>query len=294
MVSLALKIATILTLAGLAAAAFRVISVALNRTTPIFFSYLLFELVRSTVLNFLPTYSAVYFRTYMVLQPVLWIFYVLMVRELFGLFFAGYPGIRTASHYVLYGAMAIGVLVSGVALLASWRSLSTGPTPPLYYELFIERGIVFALAVFLMIMLAYLPQYRVLLTRNVVVHSSLLGTFLLGDALVLLIEFVKPRVYTQPLNLALEIVSLLCYWSWAFLLTRAIAVRKPIGGFDESIETPLVRQLAALNDALTRAPGGRSRMQMREAAPLLRENSPLDSAPLEYGAKPDIRSRDGL
>ncbi len=289
-----MQMVTIATLTGLAATIFRVKRVALNKTTPIFFAYLIFELVRSTTLFAFPTGSLVYFWTYVGTAAPLWALYVLTVRELFGLFFAGYPGIRTASRYMLYAAMAISVLVSALSLAASWRVPSGGRRDLLFDTFFVERGIVFALAVFLMIMLAYLPQYRVLLTRNVVVHSAVFGTLFLADALILLVEYLMPGHFRTELNAAVGVVSLCCYWAWALLLRREGTLRMPTGNPDAEVETPLLRQLTALNNALIRSSGGKPKQMPRDAEEFSSENSPADLAPLDYGAdKTDVRPKRG-
>jgi hypothetical protein len=256
-----------LTILGHAALLVRLWALGLHRIYRCFASFLLFSVVRSLFLLGLPwavqlvegrpnlpfatkSYSYVWVAT----EPLLWVFYVLVVLELYSLILQNYKGIASLGRWVLLAGLVTAVVISVMTLSAD---LSGAPdrSPLLRHLLVIDRGVVSSLVIFLLFISCFLAWYPVPLNRNVVVHCIVYAGYFLSMALVVLLRNVVGSGVTQTVNIVASCVTLACLLVWIRFLNlkgETVKVRmRPHWAADQ--EQVLVDHLSAINSTLLRA-----------------------------------------
>jgi hypothetical protein len=236
-----------------AVTALRLYQLDLNRSYRFFFVYLVFQTFRS--LSLLPfgsnprVYSNIYFAT---VFP-LWILYTLVVLELYSLILKDYTGIYSLGQRTLYIAIFLSVCVSMLSLLPAWGNEGFSRV---FWMTTVERGVVFSLLVFLLIILLFLSRYPVPLSRNVIIHSIVYTIFFAADSLITLVRnLVGPSLsIIKMLNICVLGVSAVCYLIWIFFLTRhgeatVMVLRQ---NWDPVQEQRLLSQLSTINSVLRR------------------------------------------
>src|SRR5271154_4893340 len=104
----------LMTAAVAAAVIGRLFYLNLAKRFPALLAYLVFVGLVDLDFGLLNRASALYFWSYVVLEPLKWILGIFAIRELFALTFHNYPGIRTAGRWVTYCGLALAL---GVSLL---------------------------------------------------------------------------------------------------------------------------------------------------------------------------------
>jgi hypothetical protein len=104
-----------------ATAALRLYQLDLNRVYRFFFAFLVLTTVRSLFLLPFRLESNTYALIYLVTLPILWVFYILIVLELYSLVLQNYSGIYSLGRWTLYGALFFSVAVSGLTLIPTWE-----------------------------------------------------------------------------------------------------------------------------------------------------------------------------
>jgi len=235
-------------------AAWRLYQLDLHRVYRFFFAYLSFAAFRSLTLFVLPsgvggnTYAIIYFIT----APILWLFYVLVVLELYSLVLRNYAGIHSLGRWTLYGALFFSVAVSVLALIPSAGNDSSRL---LFWCTTVERGVVFSLVIFLLLILLFLAIYPVALCRNILVHSVVYSVFFLSISMMILIRNVVGHDVMHLLNTVVLVMNLACYAAWIFLLTRDGENRITMlrHHWTNADEQRLIEQLNHINATLMRA-----------------------------------------
>src|SRR6266566_2525561 len=100
-----------------AAAACRLCQLGLHRVYRFFFAYLVFAASRSLILLPFSVRSSMYVIIYAITAPILWMFYVLVVLELYSLVLKNYTGIYSLGRWALYGALSFSVIISVLTLI---------------------------------------------------------------------------------------------------------------------------------------------------------------------------------
>jgi hypothetical protein len=240
-------------IAANAITAWRLRQLCLHLVYRFFFIYLLFAAVRSVTLFLLPfnLYSRTYGIIYVVSAPVLWIFYVLVVLELYSLVLQNYAGIHSLGRWTLYGALILSVAISILTLIPSWGN---EPSRLLFLCTTVERGIVFSLVIFLLLILLFLSSYPVALNRNILIHCIVYTVYFLGISMIDLIHNVVGYEVVRQLNYVVLPITMGCYLAWIFLLTRAGENRVAMlrHNWTPAVEQHLVDQLNNINATLLR------------------------------------------
>ena len=234
--------------------AWRLYQLDLHRVYRFFFAYLAFAAVRSLTLFLLPrgvdsnTYGIIYFLT----APVLWVFYVLVVLELYALVLRNYAGIHSLGRWTLYGALFFSVAVSILTLIPS---AGTESSHLVFWCTTVERGVVFSLVIFLLLVLAFLSIYPVALCRNILVHCVVYTVFFLGISMMILIRNVVGYEIMHLMNTVVMVMNLACYAVWIFFLTRDGENRITMlrHNWTPTDEQRLIDQLNNINATLMRA-----------------------------------------
>jgi hypothetical protein len=197
--------------------------------------------------------SAEYLRFYVYSQPLVWLFSILVVRELYTLVLEKFKGLATLGRWFQYAGLAISLLVSGLSLLPRMRSGTLQKSTSLTYFYPIERGVDCALLVFLLLLLLWLSRYPVPLSRNLLIHSLVYSTLFLSESVGLFARAFFGFELSRPVSTFLVAVLAGCLLTWLICLSeRGEEVRLSVPRFGPEEEKRILNQLEALNSTLLR------------------------------------------
>jgi len=247
----------IISLAGAALLVFKLLRTGLYRRYRIFFLYLLFRIANSIVSLSLDITSDDYFYVWSISEPVIWAFYILVVRELVGLVLEKHTGLGTLGRWFMYTAMVISAAVSVFSILPKITPQIKPASQRLFYVFAIDRGITLSLVIFLLLLLFFLSRYPVPLGRNVLVHAALYTLFFLSSTLTTLLKSVFGSA-----NMFITIDTVLvgfaaaCMFAWYFLLSpKGEEVKMSIPHFSAEQEERILYKLDTLNATLLKVGG---------------------------------------
>ena len=190
-----------------ATAALRLYQLDLNRVYRFFFIYLVITTARSLVLLPFNVRENTYGLIYLATLPILWVFYILIVLELYSLVLQNYSGIYSLGRWTLYAALFFSVTVSVLTLIPSWGNETSRL---LFWCTTVERGVDFSLVIFLLMILIFLSRYPVALNRNIIVHCIVYTVFFLGTSMTILVRNVVGHEAMRELNNVLQVLSAGC------------------------------------------------------------------------------------
>jgi hypothetical protein len=235
-----------------ATAALRLYQLDLNRVYRFFFAYLVFATSRSLTLLPFDVRGGFYGIVYLATLPILWVFYILVVLELYSLVLQNYSGIYSLGRWTLYGALLFSVAVSILTLIPSWGHETSRL---MFWSTTVERGVVFSLVIFLLLILIFLSRYPLELNRNVIVHCIVYTIFFLGVSMTIFVRNVVGVEVRREVNNVVLVISAACYVMWIFFLTRGgesriVKLHHSWTGVDEQ---RLIDQLNNINATLLKA-----------------------------------------
>jgi hypothetical protein len=251
----------IVTLVGSALTVIKLFTTGLYRRYRIFFSYfvirvpyaasVLFFSQKKGPSNHAGLSSDAFFLFFIYTEPILMLFYILVVIELYGLVLERYKGLYTLGRWAMYASILIAVVVSLLTMLPKIAASTPEPSKRLFYEMGAERGIDLALVIFILLIVLFLSHYPVPLSRNVVVHTGIYAVFFLSDTLVLLLRTVFGWTASDGINLCITMLASACSIAWWLLLSakgEAIQINAPQLRPDD--EERILQQLDSLNATL--------------------------------------------
>jgi hypothetical protein len=232
----------------------KLLTTGLHRRYQIFFYYFIFRVLQTGFSLYFAqdTGSDAYLKFYVVTGAINLAFYVLVVRELWGLILDKYSGIKTLGRWATYLGVSISAVVS-VAMIFS--TFSHGKKIPqkslaLFTIVGLDRGITLSLAIFLLAMMLFMFRMPVL-SRNVVLHASLYSVFFLSNTLSTILKSVFGRERFQAIDAPLMAVGAICAFSWCFFLSRkGEETTVSLPQFSPDQEREALLKLEALNDTL--------------------------------------------
>jgi len=230
----------------------RMLSLGLYRVYPLFFSFLCLMAVPESSSLFFGAGSKQFFYTYVYVEPLLNLFYILVVWELFSVIFRNYAGLRSLSRWMMGIAAAIAPIGFFLTIFAPGAHAFKGYSLRLIK---FERGLALGLVIFIIILLFFISRYPIKLPRNNIVHCMLYSIWFSGVAALLVLASFVPKGYPHAINASLVLLGLFCYLGWAFLLSKTgeyqeTRVRQNIS---PEREKALIGELNAMNDVLLRA-----------------------------------------
>jgi hypothetical protein len=242
----------LLILVGTAILSVRLFAAGLHRRYRVFFSYLIFETFHLGVLTSINQSSGAYQKFWVLTEPIEWLFYVLVVLEIFTLVLKDYRGLSTVGRWALIIAVLVALLASGVSLMVPSQSPQSHLM--LYYYR-AERAVYFSLVAFLLSILGLLMQYPITLSRNIIVHSMVFSFYFLGNTIFYLLASMRGYGSLPLVTYAISTITLAAVGAWLVLLNRAGETRKVSlrPHWMPGKEEELVSQLNNLNAALLRA-----------------------------------------
>jgi hypothetical protein len=225
----------------------------LMRTYPFFSSYLAYSVARGAALHAFKYGTNGYAWAWFISEPLFWLAYILVVLELYSLVLRNYPGIASLGRWVLTGGLFASIVISGLSLQADLSNPSERFPVILYFSV-IERGVIFSLVVFLLVITGFLVSYPVPLSRNVIVHSMVCALYFLSVTMGLLVRNVTGHQVMAGVNLVLSAVGLACLVAWIVALSpagegRTIVLRRI---WRPEQQQRLMDQLSAINSTLLR------------------------------------------
>lgn len=225
----------------------------LHRHYRSFFQFISVAAAQTVVCVSLLPYPKAYAWAYLLTQPAIWLFYILVVLELYSLVLSKHEGIATLGRWVMMIAVPISIFVSMLSLLADlWRS--PGKYPVLVYYTVLERGLVLSLVFFLLMIAGFLLWFPVPVSRNVVLYAMLYAVYFLGSATALFVRNVMGFELTPAVSTSLLALSGVCLLVWVLFLnrngeTQMVVLRHQWHPQDEE---RLVQQLDSINATLLR------------------------------------------
>jgi hypothetical protein len=239
-------------LIGSALMAIRLYQTDLYRLYPVFFAYFAFRVPNSAIPFFFQRASPNYQKVWILSELIVLLFYVLLVRELYGLVLDKYKGLYTLGRWAMYIAMAVSLIISALSLLPRINPSMAQPSKIMAYVLAADRGIETALAIFIVLLLLFLSRYPVKLSPNVRIHAVIYSIFFLSNTFVVLMRSLFGLRLAAEASIALMAVAAVCVVAWLILLSPAGAeVQIPLGNsHGAQHEHRLLSQLDALNAAL--------------------------------------------
>lgn len=221
---------------------------------PFFCSYLAFRLIRSIALFALPFGTNAYGFLWAGSAPISWVLYILVVLELYSLVLSNYKGIATFGRWVLMAALGISILISASTLVADLSNPAERFRTFLIFNA-IERGIDSSLAIFLLLITAFLLWYPVPLSRNIVLHAIVFSVYFLSGTMGLLVRNLTGTEVLDAVNMVLMAITLLCLSLWILLLNRKGESKTTVlrQHWRLEDEEQLVQHLDAINSTLLRA-----------------------------------------
>jgi hypothetical protein len=245
-----------LILAGTALFSVRLYTSGLSRKYRMLFDYLIFSTLQTGFMMCLHNgpHDKLYTYAYIITEPIGWIFYVLVVLELYSLVLADYQGLYTVGRWALIIAVSMALVASAVSLLAPSRDpWHVSRVLPYYY--LTERAVYPSLIIFLVTIFFVLLQYPITLKRNIVVHLVVFLVYFLGNAVVYSVISMHGWGSIHAVKYALLIVTLGSVGAWLAQLNPAGEMRKVRlrPSWMPGKEEQLVSQLNSLNAALLRA-----------------------------------------
>jgi hypothetical protein len=224
----------------------------------VLFAFLCFHVIRSLSL-FVVSYLFVrgrnaYAWTWMLTEPLMWIFYVLLILELYSLVLEDFKGLKTVGRWIFYIALPVSILISFASVIPNWQKPDE-KWPTILYFIVIDRGVMFGLVVFTLVFLALLSSYPIRMSRNLIIHIGVMTAFLISASLVYLVRNVGGHTANALTNMINQIITVLVWSTWLVFLTPKGEAKKATihRQWSPSEEERLVNQLTAINSSLLRA-----------------------------------------
>ena len=220
-------------------------------TYRIFLAFMAVKSVDSVIFIVLNPATNRYAYAYLAANPILWVFSILVVLELYENVLADFPGIVSFGKWVITGTFAIAVCISLLTARYDWNVSAHPLSPVLFYYTFIERGVTTSQVLFLLLMTVFLRWFPAPLQRNVHVHTVILFFYFLIESSLLLFRNLVGEQVTMPVNLAILGASCLCVIGWIWQLSPKLADRKiTYRKVDMEEENRILGGLRAVNDTL--------------------------------------------
>ena len=255
----------VLGLVGSVLTAYRLYEAGLHTRYRIFFLYFLFRIPNTAwALIIRDTDSYTYFALWWATEPVVWLFCVAIVLELYRLILERHKGIYSLGRWVMFLGLATSAAVSVISLIPKLELAKSEQSKTMFWYLATERGLALGLALFLLLMMGFLLLYTVPLSRNVVIYARIYTVFFFSRFLTFLLQsYFGVSVYEWT-NVAAEAVTVACVFGWFFLLTpkgEEIHTSQPILGPEQ--EERLLLQLDALNATLLKSAKAKKHPEFR-------------------------------
>jgi hypothetical protein len=198
--------------------AFRLMQTRLYRRYPVLFCYMAFIAVYDMVPVMIDIRHVTYFWIWISCQPIVWMLDILVVHELCSLILEKHPGLVTLGRWVIYIGVLVAAFLSYLSLLPHINSTMPARSRYLAYWVAAGRGVTFALAIFLILMLFALSRYPVHLSKNIILTAVLFALIFLSDSLQAILRTIFDRRMNPWLAAAVSAAEVAWLLVWFFRL----------------------------------------------------------------------------
>jgi hypothetical protein len=244
---------SLLSMLGTTALAVRLVVEKLHPIYPFFFAWLVAEVLRAAALLTMRSRSAIYAWTYVFTEPIIWLFYFLIVWELYSLVLKAHPAIASTGKRVMLAGMGVALLFVANSLRGD-LSNPEQPFPILLVVHVAGRAVVSTLGAFLLLVTLVLVVFPIQLSRNTLYYCVGYAIFFCAKAIVLICRNVMGPEIVQYASIANLLVANVCIFLLLGSLNReGEAVPRAVGQRWSPAEAErLLSQLKTINDTLTR------------------------------------------
>jgi hypothetical protein len=222
----------------------------------VFFWFCCVQVADSLWPLFIADTSQTYLHIWLLTQPVKWLFHILLAAELYRLILDGHRGLYSLGRWAMYGAVVVAICISILTLLPHFTPRTPQQSKYLGLEFATDRGIDFALALFLILILLFLSRFPILLSRNVVVHAAVYTIYFFSSAFAIFLRTFFGVRANNSMSLLYMGGSCLCLVAWLVLLGRnGEKVQSHLPAISPQREKNALRQLESLNATLLKVSG---------------------------------------
>lgn len=221
----------------------------LHRLYPSFFVYLVLELLQASIPILVPVDSLLYRNLFVASQALIVAYYALIVLELYSVVLHNLHGLANTARRYIKITIAASSLLSLVPLV-----FERTPNTLTGYLFLIERPILSALLLLVLLISAFLVYYPVPLGRNVLAYLAGYAVYFLTICTMAFINNLGYFWNRQKGNIDMG-TALICLVFWLFALSRQGEKKMVIVGHQWSPgdEQRLMAQLEAINASLLRS-----------------------------------------
>ena len=244
----------VISVLGSALTAYKLYRTGLHRRYRIFFAYLIFRIPCISSALFLPSDGDKYLWLFTRSEPIVMLFYVLIVLELYRLVLERYKGLYTLGRWAMGAAMAVAVAISIMGLRAATARQVQKFSFWVVFELRAEARLDLALVLFILLIIWFLSRYPIRLNRNVVVHTIVYSVFFFANSLGLVFWFFQINIKDPLVSNSLMGIASACAVAWWIGLSQeGEEVQVHLPSLGPGAEQRVMLQLEALNATLLRA-----------------------------------------
>jgi hypothetical protein len=189
----------------------------------------------------------------LVCLPLLWLLYLVLVREIHGKCLARFPGIARAGQQVLVYGMIASIILSVGTVQPDLQAENHDGALGVLYVTAAHRVITGGFTLFLLLLTVILNWFPIPTSRNTLIHTTLSFFFLLSMTVAHLYRNLSGKIFTSEVNLGIMAISTLCLGGWALWLwpDGEEAVKPKPAHVGET--SWIIAQMEALNRALLRS-----------------------------------------
>ncbi|MEO8126208.1 MAG: hypothetical protein ABJF23_23945 [Bryobacteraceae bacterium] len=240
-----------LQIVGFAFLFFRLVNSKLIGTYRYFTMYVVFQVVRMVLTLVIPYRSNAFGYFFFTCEPIVWILSALAILEVYGIVLRNHPGIETWGRWGLTGSIAASVVLSFATLLLDYQSAAE-KYPILANFFLLSKLVTISLLLFVVLITFCLLWFPITLNRNTVVHCCVFAGYFFIKATTYIVALMMPGGSFVFLNIAVQVLVLLCCTVWIFgLSAEGENIPVKIGHYwDSAQEDRLMAQLDSINRTL--------------------------------------------
>lgn len=231
-------------------AAGQLVRLGLAKRQPALLTFVLATALELFALAGFPPASATYFWIYLASLVLNWLVSIYVVREMFVLSLADYPGIRTVALWAMYAAAGFSVTASLVVTFF-WNGDPHGQGGLFYVEV-ANRWVLFTLAVIVVAILVLLSRYPLNLRRNTYVSTSFFSAVFLSEAAEMMVDSLSPHLTSVWVDRSQVLFAAFCFAGWALMLRPEAGEEPARVSFENPADQELLQQLESFNTLLAR------------------------------------------
>jgi hypothetical protein len=191
-------------------------------------------------------------RLFILMQPLLWCFYVVMVGEIHAKSLSQYRGIARVGQQVLVYGLIGSIVLSIATVQPDLQANNHDGAVPILYITAAHRVVTGGLTLFLLLLTIVLNWFPVRTSRNTLVHTTLAFFFFLLMTVAHLYRNLTGKEATDQVNHGVMALGSLCLVAWAALLRPAGETAQTEHAVAPADGNWIFEQLEALNRALLR------------------------------------------